>query len=198
MDLRIDNLIRISDMPVAIEGMPVVIDSPYGPAVAFAAGPDMLLLNPPQSPLGGTTAFTLEALFRPDPAGPLEQRFVHLQSTQTTDRVLLETRMGSDGASWYADTFIGCQGQEMPLNDRYLLHPLGHWHTLALTFDGTTMRQYVNAAFEMEAPVPFYLPLPHIRIALGARINRIWPFAGAIARVRITPAVLAPADLLRP
>lgn len=191
---RLDNLARLAGLSVTVEGSPCVIDSSHGPATLFHGIQDALFLD--IHPLQGAASFTLEALFRPDPGGPAEQRFVHLQQTGVVDRMLLETRVTPDGR-WYADTFICSRGIEYPLNDPALLHPLGQWHTLAMVCDGSTMTQYVNAVRELSCPVAF-TPQGPGRMSIGMRINKVCPFQGAVAVLRFTDVALPAGQLLKP
>jgi hypothetical protein len=161
----------------------------------FNGSRDGLLV--PVNPLAGLKQFSIEALFHPDPGGAAEQRFVHVQSGASPDRALLELRLTPDGRGWYADTFIGSAGVELPLNDPQLVHPLNAWHALALTFDGQCMRQYVNGERELEGHIAYH-PHPAAGVtALGMRANGVWHFRGTIAAVRFSDFAVPAADLLR-
>jgi hypothetical protein len=86
---------------------------------------------------------------------------------------------------------------ETPLVDAKLTHLADQWHTLALVFDGTRMMQYADGVEELSAERPF-APRGPGRTCLGARINQVSHFRGAIATVRFTPRALPPGALLRP
>jgi len=178
---RLDALDTIGGHRPKMHGHPRAVDTDRGPAIAFDGEHDLIIV--PVDPLAGAAAFTLEAVFRPDPAGAAEQRFVHLQANDTDDRALLETRLTPDGTAWYADTFLRSGDREQPLNDPSLTHPLGAWHTLTLTCDGQTMRQFVDGIEELTAPLPF-IPRGPGRVALGGRINAVSHFRGVIHSVR--------------
>jgi len=188
---RVDNPRTIGGRPVRVVGSPRVIDTPQGPAVQFDGRGDQLIID--ANPLEGAAAFTLEAVFRPDSGGAPEQRFVHIQQADCDDRILLETRLAPAGR-WYADTFIRSNGRQVPLNDPALLHDLDQWHTMALVCDGREMVQYVDGRRELSAGID-YAPQRVGQVSLGARINRVWWFKGAIRLLRFTAAAL-PADRL--
>lgn len=148
----------------------------------------------PHNPLAGATAFSIEAQFVCEAGGEPEQRFVHVQE-EGVGRALLELR--ATAAGWYADTFVNFASGQRFLNAPSLLHPFGEWHTLALVYTGTVLRQYVDGAFELEADAPTGV-LGTGSVSLGMRLNGISPFKGQIATVRFTPKALAPAQLLKP
>ena len=71
-------------------------------AAVFNGTSDALIVG--AHPLAGAKRFTAELIFRPDPFGAQEQRFLHLD-TDDDNRILLETRLlGND--TWFLDTFI--------------------------------------------------------------------------------------------
>ncbi len=147
--------------------------------VVFKGEPDQLVYD--HNPLEGARAFKLEALFRQEPKADPEQRFVHIQVDGCDDRVLLETRLGPEG-TWYADTFVKIGEAEQVLIDPCALHPCGVWHTLTLYYDGCQLTQLVNGFPEIS--VPFACgPLGPGKVSLGARLNRVSWFHGAIRHV---------------
>ena len=83
-------------------GNPQVIKTANGKAVLFDGKDDGLVVN--TNPLAGATAFTLEAVFRPDSGGTTEQRWFHLQEAANDNRILLEIRLTGD--EWFLDSFI--------------------------------------------------------------------------------------------
>jgi hypothetical protein len=66
-----------------------------------------------------------------------------------------------------------------------------------VTFDGQTMRHYVNGAEELKAEVAF-LPQKPGRTSLGVRLNRVSWYRGAIRQVRVSPRVLEAREFLKP
>ncbi len=76
-------------------------------------------------------------------------------------------------------------------------HPTGVWHSAALSFDGRTMRHYVDGREELAQELRFR-PLGEGRTSIGMRLNRVFWFKGAIRTIRFTARALQPGDLLRP
>lgn len=183
----------IGGLRPVVKGAPRPVGDPSGDYIEFDGRRDALVL--PVNPILGARAFTIEAVFRPGAGGPAEQRFLHIQEEGSENRVLLETRTVDD-TLWYADTFIKSGPAEQPLNDPRLTHPLGRWHTLALVYDGREMAQYVDGVRELSSPVacaPFGLGVTSI----GARLNNVHWFKGAIRSVRVTPRALRPEAFLK-
>ncbi len=170
-----------------VRGAPQRVSAPEamgGDAVFFDGVGDALVM--PENPLAGADRFTVEALFSVAAGGPAEQRFAHIHSSDTTDRVLLETRRGdSSGATWYADTIVSSGDTDSILADPRKLHPTEAWHSLALTCDGERMRQFVDGVLELEKPF-IARPLPPGVVCLGMRMNHISPFRGLIAALRFS------------
>jgi hypothetical protein len=190
----VDNLKSIGGHAPRVEGSPKVVETDRGNAVQFDGVDDGLEI--PALPLAGEREFTLEILFRPDPDGPEEQRFLHLQEDASPSRFLIETRVRPDG-TWHLDTYIETEVDNGKLIDPRKAHPTGSWYTAALTYDGRTMRHYVNGREELSRDLKFR-PLTQGKTSIGMRINRVFWFKGAIRTVRFTPRGLPPADLLRP
>ncbi len=189
----VDNTQSIGGVAVTVRGAPKVIEGEKGKVVLFNGENDALFLN--ANPIKGAVAFTIESLFRPDPDGQPEQRFVHIQEDDSANRIILETRLA--GGSWYGDTYIRSGSTDSPLNDPKLLHTLGQWHTMAVVFDGTNMIQYLDGKRELSRKIRFQ-PMGDAKVSIGCRINSIHWFKGAVRAVRFTPSALAPGQLLRP
>ena len=66
---------------------------------------------------------------------------------------------------------------------------------LAQTYDGKTYRSYVNGVLQAEAAIGFKPQGPG-HVSVGARINRVSYFHGAILEARFTPRALAPEEFL--
>ena len=186
----VDNLNSVGGHAPRVEGAPRVVDK----AVEFDGVDDGLEI--PILPLAGEREFTVEILFRPDADGPAEQRFLHLQEDASQSRLLIETRV-VPGGTWYLDTYIETELDNGKLMDEQKTHRTGSWTTAALSYDGRTMRHYVNGKEELSRELKFR-PLTQGRTSLGMRLNRVFWFKGAIRTVRFTPRALPPADLLRP
>ena len=190
----INNVERIGGHKTTVLGDPKVIEVDGGKAVEFDGKDDALLV--PVHPLQGATAFTLELLFRPDPGGPKEQRFFHLQEDGSEDRILVETRLTEDG-NWYLDTFILSGKTNQTLADPANTHPLGQWHHVALVFDGQEMRHYVDGKQELSARLASFTPPRAGKTSIGVRINRVHWYKGAIRLARFTRRPLKPDEFAR-
>ena len=100
--IRLDN---IGGHKTTVLGQPKIIDSPIGKAVEFDGVDDALVID--SHPLAGATAFTWEAVFRPD-GGETQQRWFHLSEqdpatgADTDSRMLFEIRVV--GNEWYLDS----------------------------------------------------------------------------------------------
>lgn len=189
----IDNLSSIAGHAVTVEGRPRVVEDGTGKAVAFNGASDGLFLD--ANPLEGLARFTIEVVFKPDADGPPEQRFLHFQEHGEGRRALFETRM-LPGGRWALDTFLRDGAGNLTLLDRSLAHPAGEWHAAALTYDGETMTHFVNGAQELTGKVAFG-PMTAGRVSVGVRQNKVYWFKGQIREVRVTPRVLAPAEMLK-
>ena len=182
-----DSLRRIGGLKPRIEGAPKLIDSPLGKAVAFDGANDVLFLD--RHPLAGAARFTFEALFRPD-GGAFEQRWFHLESGEHADptaktgtRMLFEIRVERD--EWYLDTFILGPGYRQPLIVPEKRFPVGRWHHVAQSYDGTTYRAFVDGVLQAEAALAF-TPQGLGRASVGMRMNKVSPFRGAVRQAAFT------------
>lgn len=192
---RLDNVKKIGGHKATIIGRPRVIKTPGGKAVEFDGAHDGLLLD--VDPVAGAQAFTIEAIIRPDAGGAEEQRWLHIQEAAGDDRIMLETRL--HGQEWFLDTFIknGAGGdQARTLYDENFKHPVGMWYHVALVYDGTTMRDYVDGREELSGPLAVG-PLDEGRTSLGVRQNRVFWFKGAISKARFTPRALKPEEFMK-
>lgn len=190
-----DSLGRIGGLKPQIEGAPKLVDSPLGKAVAFDGANDVLFLD--RHPLAGAARFTFEALFRPD-GGAFEQRWFHLESGQNPDptaktgtRMLFEIRVVE--REWYLDTFVLGPGYRQPLIVPEKRFPVGRWHHVAQSYDGTTYRAFVNGTLQAEAALAF-TPQGQGRASVGMRMNKVSPFRGAVRAAAFTRGEALPPD----
>lgn len=188
---RVDNLSRLSGDAVEVIGSPKVVETNIGPAVEFNGVSDGLLI--PRNPIEGLKAFTIEVLFSVDAEGPFEQRFLHVQEAATENRALLELRL--KGGQWALDSYLRHGDAQLPLLDVAKTHAAEQWHAASATFDGTTLRHYVDAVEQGSGAVAFK-PMSSGHTSIGVRQNRVSWFKGRIHTVRITPSALAPSRLL--
>jgi hypothetical protein len=190
-DWRIDNLERIGGHPITVLGDPQIIRTDQGHALLFDGEDDGVIV--PANPIAGARTFTVEVVFRPDPGGAPQQRFLHMEAAENR-RLLVETRL--TGSAWFLDTFLKFDESERTLQAKERLHPLGDWYHGALVYDGREMHHYVNSVREISGPVIFP-PLDGGETSIGVRLNRVFWFKGAIRRVRVTHAVLQPGEFLK-
>jgi Concanavalin A-like lectin/glucanases superfamily len=188
----IDNLKKIGGQPVTVIGNPQVIKVAGGKAVVFDGVDDGLLVK--TNPVAGAQAFTVEAVFRPDAGGAAEQRWFHVQEETSDDRILLETRLV--GKEWFLDTFIKSGANSRPLFAENFKHPLGEWYHVALVYDGTTMRHYVDGKEELSGALTIE-PLSAGSTSMGVRMNRVFWFKGAIRKARFTGRALTPKEFMK-
>lgn len=188
---RIDQMNQIGGMPVSIIGNPTVIDAPGSKAILFDGMDDGLLVN--SNPIEGARAFTVEAVFRPDANGAKEQRWLHIQNNTGDNRVLLEIRLTDD--QWFLDTFIKSGENSRTLYAENFKHPVGAWYHVALVYDGTEMRHYVDGKEELSGRLTI-APLNSGQTSIGVRMNHVYWFKGAIRKARFTPRALSPKDFM--
>jgi hypothetical protein len=193
VDWQFTRLDAIGGNKTTIVGSPSLADMPTGKVIEFD-GQSGLFLD--VNPLAGLKQITAEVIFQPYASGAKEQRFLHFQEDGSENRLLFEIRLTDDNR-WFLDTFIKSGADNYTLYAEKFSHAVGPWHHAAVVMDGTTMRHYVNGVEEMTTPLNF-TPQTAGRTSIGVRINRVSWFTGAIKRVRITPRVLTPQQLLKP
>jgi hypothetical protein len=160
--------------------------------VAFDGVRDGLMVE--DNPLMGLGVFTVEVLFFPVAGGGHEQRFVHMQEHGSENRALIELRSVEGG--WFLDTYLHATASQLTLITPESLHANGRWHWAALTYDGVTMRHFVNSIEEASGLVTF-APLHAGRTSIGVRQNLVSWFKGNVREIRLTPCALQPAQLQR-
>lgn len=189
---RLDNLTRIGSHQVTVLGDPRVVSTDIGDAMAFDGVDDGLFLD--ANPLHGLSRFTAEILFQPAPGGPEEQRFLHFEEPAAGNRALIELRMRPD-SQWALDTFLRSNEKGLTLLDRERLHPAGRWHVASLTYDGRTMRHFVDGQPELSGETAF-AAMGAGRTSVGVRQTKVSWFKGLLHSVRITPDALPPARMM--
>ena len=193
-----DRLDSIGGHKTTVLGEPRVIDSPVGKAVEFDGVDDALFID--NHPLAAASAFTWEAIFRPD-GGEAEQRWFHLSEqdpvtgTDTDNRMLFEIRVV--GGLWYLDSYSQSGSANKALMNRDARHPLGAWYHVASVYDGKEFRNYVDGVREGAAELHL---APHGpgHASVGVRINKVFYFKGAVRLARFTRRALSPAEFLEP
>ena len=196
---KFKNLNKVGGHAVRAEGAPQLIESPVGPAVLFDGQDDALFID--NHPLAGASTFTTELVFRPD-GGAFEQRLLHLESDESppaapgrgTTRMLIEIRVVEN--SWYLDAFMIGAGYRATMMVPDKLFPTGRWYHAAATYDGQFFRSFVNGELQMEMATPFTAQTAG-RASVGARMNKVTYFKGAIHQARFTHEALPAKAFIR-
>lgn len=202
---RLDNLSRIGGRAVTAAGSPHVIKWRGGSAIQFDGHGDSILLK--GRPLVGAARFTVEALIRVD-GGDFEQKFLHIAETDpatgrdvrplgadhdANHRIMFELRAVKRG--YYLDGFIKSTAGSTAVAVPDLLIPYGEWHAVAQTFDGSRYRTYVDGVLHGDVAALF-APQTAGNVRIGARMEQLHHFKGAIARIRFTDRALSQRELM--
>ncbi len=188
----IDSVTTIHGLTPMLLGSPVVTSTPHGDALCFD-GDDAVVLE--SHPLDGLGAFTLEALVRIDgvtDAAFNQPRYLHIEATTGPARATMEARVTE--TTFYLDTFLLAGTASRTLVDTAKLHPVGQWTWTALTYDGATMRHFVDGVEDANGAVAIAAFGPG-KMSLGVRQNLMYWFKGCIREVRVTAAPLAAGQL---
>ncbi len=195
---RFDQIDKIGGLKTEVLGHPRVIDSPYGKAVEFGGNGDALIV--PEHPLAGATAYTWEVIFRPDGDGAQAQRFFHMGSQDPATGADLDSRMLFEirivNGQWCLDSFAGNKGQQITLLNCKALHPADKWYRVTAVWDGKVMKNYVGDELQGEGPLMMEPEGPG-HSSIGMRLNRVFPFKGAVFEARMVPRALKPEEFLK-
>lgn len=201
----LDNLKRIGGRPATPSGAPKVIDWAGGKAIEFDGAHDSVLIK--GRPLVGVPRFSIEVIMRVD-GGVEEQKFLHVAQTDpatgldvhpvgddhdANHRIMFELRAKPGG--YYLDAVLNGTAGKPILVTPEKLNPYGRWQNVAQTFDGTTYRTWVDGVLQGEMPAGF-APQGAGNVRIGARMEELAHFKGAIARIRFTDRALAPYEML--
>jgi hypothetical protein len=193
-----DRLDKIGGHSTTVLGHPRVISSPLGKAVQFNGAGDALFID--KHPLSGVEKFTFEVVFRPERGGAEEQRWFHLSEldpktgADTENRYLFEIRV--IGEQWALESLVRSSTGGKGLIDRKLLHPLDVWSHVAMVYDGSEFRSYVNGALQAKGEGHFS-PMGPGHASVGVRINKVYYFKGSVRQARFTRRALAPEEFLK-
>ncbi|MBN2215496.1 MAG: T9SS type A sorting domain-containing protein [Bacteroidales bacterium] len=196
---NIDTLENIGGYPTTVTGNPQVISTDKGRAVKFDGDGDRLLID--ANPLGDAKEFTIEIIFKPDGAYPLntEPRFVHIQDPDdvSAKRVMIELRLTAENL-WYLDGFMKTDNASLTLIDESLTHPTNHWMHAAITYQNSTFKTYVNGIEELNGNVTYASEIvaPTAKTSLGSRMDQRNWYSGLIKTFKVTHRVLAPCEFL--
>ena len=196
---RFDRIDQIGGHKTEVLGHPSVVDSPYGKAVEFHGDGDAIIV--PEHPLAGAKAFTWEVIFRPDGDGAEAQRFFHIAETDpatgqdSDNRLLFEIRIVDK--QWCLDSYAGgSHGGNTTLLNCKALHPLDQWFRVTAVWDGKTLKNYVGDELQGEGPLVMPAQGPG-RASIGMRLNKVYPFKGAVLMSRTMPRALPPSEFLK-
>ena len=190
---KIDNLKKIGGHAVNVVGEPKIVNTDKGKALLFDGVDDGIFVG--NDPIAGANKFTIEALFRPDAGGLPEQRWLHIEDTENAEtRALLEIRL--NGSEWFLDTFIKSGDDRSPLLAENFKHPVGKWFHVALVYDGTEMRHYVDGKLELAGKITAK-PFGKGITSIGVRQNKVYWFKGAVAKARFTNRALSPDQFMK-
>lgn len=194
-----NNLNSIAGNAVKVEGNPVIVETELGAATYFDGVEDRLLID--SNPIGGSNVFTVELVFKADDAFYTNQapRFVHIQDPADSigKRLMMELRINKRG-ELYLDGFLKTDIDDFALIDSSLTHPCNIWQHAAVTYDGKTLKTYMNGVFELEKNVPFEKEVINStgKVSIGGRMNKVAYFKGFIKYLRVTKTVLEPSEFL--
>jgi hypothetical protein len=189
---RLDRPDEVGGKKTTVLGAPSVSDEHGMKAIVFDGAKDAVVV--PVNPLAGSEKFTIEVLLKPATDGPEAQRFIHLQDDAEW-RVMVEIRVNGKGG-WWLDTYLGRRTEGLPLIDPKLVHPTDTWTWVALRYDGHTMTSFINGTKELEGTVQFG-PMGAGQVSLGARLNKVFWFKGAIRELRFHQEALPEEKLAR-
>jgi hypothetical protein len=185
---KLNNLKEIGGQNIDTLGQPRIIKTEQGKAIEFDGVDDGIFME--MNPLAGAKAFTIEAVFRPDAGGPAEQRWLHVEDLENVEsRAMLETRVAKD--LWFLDTFLKSGENRLPLFAENFKHPAGRWYHVALVYDGSEMRHYIDGKLELSGKIAMK-PFGRGRVSIGVRQNKVYWFKGAVRKVRFSRIALTP------
>jgi hypothetical protein len=160
----------------------------YGGALSFDGVNDLVTVADSAS-LDLTTAYTLEAWVRPTSTS--DWRNVLLKETPSTLAYgLYASGYPNRPSSWLTinDSFVALDGTA-PL-------PVNAWTHLATTYDGTTLRLYVDGTQVSSTQAPGAAPVSGSPFRIGG--NTIWSewYAGLVDDVRLYKRVLTGSEIV--
>lgn len=194
-----DNLKIIGGHTVDVEGDPELIETELGTAIYFDGVDDRLLIN--SNPINGSNEFTVELVFKADDAYATNRapRFVHIQDPADSigKRLMMELRINKKG-ELYLDGFLKTDVDKFALIDSSLIHPCNTWQHAAVSYDGTTLRTYMDGIQELEKDVNFENIVINRggKTSIGGRMNRVAYYRGYIKYLKVSQKVVEPSDFI--
>jgi hypothetical protein len=170
-------------------GAPTWVTGVHGGALKLNGTTDYLTV-PDAASLDATTALTISAWVRPTKVAT--QYLIKKATSNTTNGY--ELGLSSSGKAFVrlnqatkADTYRVDSLTSYPTN--------GTWIHLAATYDGTTIRLYVNGTLEGSIAGPASITTNTLALALGAEPGGTRPFAGTLDDIRIYTTTLTPTQI---
>jgi hypothetical protein len=159
-----------------------------GGALTFDGVNDLVTV-PDSASLDLTTAYTLEAWVRPTSTSGW--RCVMVKETPTT----LAYGLYAAGFPNRPSSWLTINGNFVALDGPAAV-PVNAWTHLATTYDGSTLRLYVNGVQVSSKPAPGAAPTSGAPFRLGG--NTIWSewYAGQIDDVRLYNRVLSASEII--
>lgn len=167
---KINDTTSINNIKPVVLGSPKIVDDGKGKSLMFDGVDDGLIM--PVNPLKGLKSFTVELLVKPVFSDSVAPRMLHIQDIEG-NRCTIELRITKQG-KWYLDAFLknGKLNKGLTLFDTSKQHLCDQWYWVALTYDGTTMMQYVDAVKEGEGTVVMNT-MTSGQTSIGVRLNHI-------------------------
>ena len=197
---ELNSLDKIGGHPVQVFGNPQIVNTEHGKAIKFNGINDKLLVD--NNPIGDAKEFTVEVIFKPDPAFDIsnEPRFIHIQDPDDSlsKRVLIELRL-TRTKEWYLDGFMLTDAGEKTLVNKTLIHPAGEWVHAAVTYKDNIFKTFVNGVEELSGNVYFTEKLINKtgKTSIGGRMDNRNYYCGLIKSLKITRSALEPKDFTR-
>jgi hypothetical protein len=197
---EINSLKKIGGHSVQVSGNPQIVNTELGKAMKFNGVEDKLLVD--NNPIGDATEFTVEVVFKPDPAGEINSapRFIHLQDPNDPleKRVLIELRVTPENV-WYLDGYMQTDAGEKTLVNKTLTHPLGGWCHAAVTYKDKIFKTFVNGIQELSGTVTYTEKLINKigKTSIGGRMDNRNYYIGLVKTLKITRKALEPKDFIK-
>jgi hypothetical protein len=196
---EIDNLEKIGGYTVSVVGNPEIVETELGKAVKFDGDGDLLLVD--NNPLGNTTEFTVEVIFKPEACYPenTAPRFIHFQDPNDPreKRLMIELRINEQNQC-YLDGYLKTDTGSLVLIDETLVHPTNKWLHAAVTYQNNCLTTYINGQKQLSGEVGYKAAFinPEGKVAIGGRMNKVSWYNGLVKTVKVTDKALDPAGFM--
>lgn len=197
---ELNSLKKIGGHSVEVTGNPQIVDTEDGKAIKFNGVNDKLLVD--NNPIGDAKEFTVEVVFKPEPAEEINSapRFIHLQDPNdpAAKRVLIELRVTPEN-KWYLDGYMQTDAGEKTLVNKTLTHPVGEWMHAAVTYKDNTFKTFVNGILELTGTVTYTENLINKtgKTSIGGRMDNRNYYIGLVKTLKITKKALEPNDFIK-